>query len=376
MQSSSSTAFQLPRIRKVDYKPLTKEQMREKAAQLIKHTHAYDRVTSSKGKKQAVADMMWRWQSRQKDLIIYEADVYRRNLYAEVAKPRSPRWKAYHEGALQMDPTTFILIPSATDPVRIQDKAGNVLAYRIRIPLEYTQALATSESLIPAIGAKEHARGTTQSRHWAIWMAQQGVPCLSTDFIRDNESSSRKPRDWLEANKGLFKYLSDIVLRNIDAKMYSKFTSLQPLLSDELQPLCGAWAGCAINQGQTTDGTPHIDNSDFKFGLNVVTGWGDFTTSKLLLWQLGVAIEFQPGDAVLFLGRLFTHNAADIQGGERNIVNCFTHSTVFTWARKAIEKKKKENKDKQMKEKESEGQDISVEEEGEEWEVDMQEVYS
>lgn len=116
-------------------------------------------------------------------------------------------------------------------------------------------------------------------------------------------------------NEALFRYLSDTVLRNLDAKMYAKFTSLQTLLPESLQPLCGAWAGCAINQGQTTNGTLHIDNSDLKFGLNVVTGWGDFTTSKLLLWQLGVAIEVQPGDAVLFLERLFTHNAVDIEGG-------------------------------------------------------------
>jgi hypothetical protein len=52
-------------------------------------------------------------------------------------------------------------------------------------------------------------------------------------------------------------------------------------------PLCGAWFGYAINQGQTSSGKPYIDNNDYHYCYNVVMAWGDFTSSKLLLWNVG-----------------------------------------------------------------------------------------
>ena len=77
----------------------------------------------------------------------------------------------------------------------------------------------------------------------------------------------------------------------MDPKMYAKFVGLRTVLPEDTMPLCSAWAVCAINQGETVKSTLHIDNNDYRFGLNVVTGWGDFTTSNLILWQLGVALE-------------------------------------------------------------------------------------
>jgi hypothetical protein len=106
-------------------------------------------------------------------------------------------------------------------------------------------------------------------------------------------------------NHELFKFLSDNVLRNIDPRMYAKFKSISDTLPSHLKPLCGAWFGCAINQNQITDGEPHIDKSNYHFGYNVVTGWGDFT-STLLLWQIEQSIEILPGDAIFFLGG-FSH---------------------------------------------------------------------
>jgi hypothetical protein len=85
-------------------------------------------------------------------------------------------------------------------------------------------------------------------------------------------------------NCELFKFLSDVILHNIDPRMYAKFKSISDTLTLHLKPLCGAWSGCAINQNQMTDCEPYIDKSDYYFGYNVVTSWGDFT-STLLLWN-------------------------------------------------------------------------------------------
>jgi hypothetical protein len=45
-------------------------------------------------------------------------------------------------------------------------------------------------------------------------------------------------------------------------------------------------------------------------------------------------VEIQPGDAIFFLGRLFTHNAIDIEGASRNIVDIFSHITIINWHEK------------------------------------------
>jgi hypothetical protein len=245
--------------------------------------------------------------------------------------------KEYHDDAItELDPKSFKFHAShATNHLEIKDCDGVTLAYRLRIPTSYTQILQQSESLIPVSKLKDHSRGKTINRHWALWRKYTPEPSYSSSYLKDKDMADK----WFEMNSELFKFLSDVVLRNIDPRMYAKFKSISDTLPLHLKPLCGAWFGCAINQNQTTDGEPHIDKSDYHFGYNVVTGWGDFT-STLLLWQIEQSIEILPGDAVLFFGRLFTHNAVSITGC-RNIIDCFSHDTVFTWHEKQKDERKK-----------------------------------
>jgi hypothetical protein len=161
-----------------------------------------------------------------------------------------------------------------------------------------------------------------------VWKQYVKEPRYSAEYLHDRD---RGGRAWFAANECLFTYLSDVVLRNLNPRMYDRYMSVRQSLPAGLEPLCGAWLGCTINEGQTTDGTPHVDMNDYAFGYNAVTAWGDFTSSRLLLWQISQSIEVQPGDAVLFLGRLFTHNATSIIGGSRNIVDAFTHHSVLRW---------------------------------------------
>ena len=258
----------------------------------------------------------------------------------------------YHNDAItKLDPKSFKFHPShETNHLQIKDCDGVTLAYHLGIPISYTQTLQQSESLIPHLKIKDHSRGKTINRHWALWKKYTPEPFYSAPYLKNKD----KADEWFEMNHELFKFLSDVVLRNINPRMYAKFKSISDTLPSHLKPLCGAWFGCAINQNQTTDGEPHIDKSDYHFGYNVVTGWGDFT-STLLLWQIEQSIEILPGDAVLFLGRLFTHNAVSITGC-RNIIDCFSHSNMFSWYEKEKTKRKKE------KEKEKDDIDIEYEE--------------
>ena len=182
------------------------------------------------------------------------------------------------------------------------------------------------------------------NRHWALWKKYAPDPFYSASYLKDKD----KADEWFEMNLELFNFLSNDILRNIDPRMHAKFKSISDTLPLHLKPLCGTWFGCAINQNQITDGEPHIDKSDYHFGYNVITGWGDFT-STLLLWQIEQSIEILPGDAIFFFGRLFTHNAISITGC-RNIIDCFSHSTMFSWHETQKEKSKKQKEEKEVDE--------------------------
>ncbi|KAI9750747.1 MAG: hypothetical protein M1815_001605 [Lichina confinis] len=217
-----------------------------------------------------------------------------------------------------VDPATFTVIPSTEHPHRIEDKRGNLLAYRLRLPhhLQLIETLEETEQLIPKHGQSQHKRGLA----------------FTKDYRDDNTGKNvGRADEWFRRNQKLFDYLGGTVLRNLAPRMYQKFRSVRTTLDPLLRPLCGVWAGCAINQHQTDDGKVHLDWKDTLLGLNTVVGWGDYETATLNLWQLGVALEVRKGDAVLFLGRILSHNAVGISGGarRRNIVDCFIHESLF-----------------------------------------------
>jgi hypothetical protein len=142
--------------------------------------------------------------------------------------------------------------------------------------------------------------------------------------------------EWMEANAGLFRYLSNTV-RFINPHKYSMFKYVHHALPDHLQSsTAGVFAQAAIYQDMTKNGGAHIDCMDIPFGFNVVVSFGSYTTANLLLWEAQQAIECVPGDATFFLGRAFTHNAAGIVGGTRHIIDLSTHLNIMKWARKTV----------------------------------------
>ena len=75
---------------------------------------------------------------------------------------------------------------------------------------------------------------------------------------------------WLESNNKLFDYLGRIVLCNISPRIFALFHDMGRMLTLPEKSLCESWAGCTINQNQTTDGSSHLDWKDRPFGLNAV----------------------------------------------------------------------------------------------------------
>ena len=102
------------------------------------------------------------------------------------------------------------------------------------------------------------------------------------------------------------------------------------------KPLCGVWYGVAINQDVTGDTKIHQDWGDH--GYNCVVPWGEYEGSCLVLWQLKMAVELQPGDAFFFVGSLIAHNVQDVKG-VRNSIDLFCHHAVLSWKEKCKEKR-------------------------------------
>jgi hypothetical protein len=55
------------------------------------------------------------------------------------------------------------------------------------------------------------------------------------------------------------------------------------------------------------------------------------------------------GRRYFFFGRLFTHNAVSITGCH-NIIDCFSHSAMFSWHKKQKDKNKKQKEEKERDE--------------------------
>jgi hypothetical protein len=347
------------------------DKLQQRLDYLINDLRAYEGYNHhGKGLRHAVKTQLNWWTRSQQDMHIVQVPVLFEDLWKAA---RTGNHRQYLAEVTSQYWQQFPVLESDNKHLRIEDKRGHLLAYRLRIPASYTQTLDDTDYLIPPMPPKKHQRGITVNRHWGLWKKYVKEPRLTSDYYRDLPYSQQ----WLDANQGLFQHLSDI-LRLLEPEMYVRYNSIRPFLPAEVQPACGAWYACAVNQGMTSDGIAHFDHSDYYCGLNAITGWGDFTRAKLILWQLGLAVENKPGDAVLFLGRILTHNSVDIQGGARSMVDAFVHQDPLIWKDKkhkeltgygrkekpGTEKKEKgEGKGKQKLQKEDyEGMELEEEE--------------
>jgi hypothetical protein len=77
-----------------------------------------------------------------------------------------------------------------------------------------------------------------------------------------------------------------------------------------------------------------------------------WTGGSLVLWQLQLVLDLEPGDVVFFMGRLIAHNTTAV-AGTRNSMDLSTHEKVETWAKlkqagsvKIIEKRTQDEENK------------------------------
>ena len=241
------------------------------------------------------------------------------------------------------DTDAFMVIPSTPQHHQIIDKHGIILGYRYPIPDVLVTALANSTFKLPCSKINAGIQGQYSTHHYAIWREYQPEPHLSNDYKKDLPASA----NWCKSNAELFKYLSNALrmispqkyARYLGARKYLEKVKLEPLHGIEinLKPLCGIWYGAAINQFVTGDTIPHQDWKDH--GYNCVVPWGEYQGGRLVLQQLKIEMELQPGDAFFFMGSLITHNVKGVRG-VRNSIDLFCHHTVLAWKDKCDEKRR------------------------------------
>jgi len=95
------------------------------------------------------------------------------------------------------------------------------------------------------------------------------------------------------------------------------------------------FAATTYNLGPRTECFPHKDFANLAYGLCAVTALGRFDPTKgghLILWELGLVIEFPPGSTILLPSAIFTHSNTSISKGEtRYSFTQYAAGALFRW---------------------------------------------
>jgi len=260
------------------------QQLKQRVEYLVNDLKAYqDYDYGPKGLCHAVKHELFLWKKQQRDMTVIRV----LQLYRDLWKQADRKTKGLvHEPALDRDWKTFSAYNSDSKHLRIEDKYGHLLIYRLPIPAQYTETLAATADLIPSGRVTEYRRGHTSEKYWGLWRKYKMEPHMTGEYKRDLSASQQ----WLDANQPYFRYMSNI-LRLLDSQIYVRYTSVNKFLPEGLKPVCGVWHACGIMRDMAGKGTPHKDSSDYHCGLNANTAWWDYTTARMVFWELGITVE-------------------------------------------------------------------------------------
>jgi hypothetical protein len=63
--------------------------------------------------------------------------------------------------------------------------------------------------------------------------------------------------------------------------------------------------------------------------FNCIIPWGEYKEGGLVLWQLEMVVELEPGDTFFFMGSLIVYNIGEIQGVQ-NSIDLFCHINILS----------------------------------------------
>lgn len=95
------------------------------------------------------------------------------------------------------------------------------------------------------------------------------------------------------------------------------------------------FAAMTLNLGPQTVTYRHTDSLNAPWGWCAITAIGDYDPKKgghLILWDLGIAVEFPPGSTILIPSAILRHsNVAISQGERRYSLTQYTAGALFRW---------------------------------------------
>lgn len=102
------------------------------------------------------------------------------------------------------------------------------------------------------------------------------------------------------------------------------------------------FAACAWNFGPKTVCYPHKDHANVPYGWCAITALGQFDPKKgghLVLWDLGLVIEFPAGSTILVPSSVIEHSNTRIQPGEKRLsFTQYTAGATFQWVDHGFQK--------------------------------------
>lgn len=95
------------------------------------------------------------------------------------------------------------------------------------------------------------------------------------------------------------------------------------------------FAGIAFNLGPSVYTRPHRDASNLAGGWCSITAFGDFDPTRgghLILWDLGVALQFPPGCTIFIPSSLLLHSNIPVRDHEcRHSMTQFSSGHLWRW---------------------------------------------
>ena len=284
-------------------------------------SHYKEEILEMKLSYIALGDLRRRW--RQKETPLHSALLHKSNKFKWIKIPKDK-------------------------PLRISGSDGGLLVYGVALNdkelidnlYESIQETPTSKHYI----FKGKKRSEYQSWHWTWWAKYSLEPFMSREYLDAREEADK----FFEDNKEVFSRMSGI-LGQCAPGIFKRFQTYP--LSDGVKRLCGAWLGCAINKGGNNPNQTnrHRDASEAQYGYSGLISCGDYQQGGLILWELEIVLEMEPGDVMIFPDAVITHSNEKAKGARSSVV-CFTQENVYSyWNRKYNMKlRRKERKKKKV----------------------------
>jgi len=222
---------------------------------------------------------------------------------------------------------------SKNKPLRILGSDGGLLVYGVALNCkELVDRLY--KSILEAPRPKHYTfkgkkRSDYQSWHWTAWAKYRHQPFMSREYL----DAPKEADEFFKDNQMVFSQMSAI-LGQCAPGVFKRF-QMYPL-PDGVKRLCGAWAGCAINKGGNNPNQTnrHRDASEAQYGYSGLVSCGDYHRGGLVLWELEIVLEMEPGDVVIFADAVITHSNKEARGVRSSVV-CFTQENMYSyWNRK------------------------------------------